>query len=178
MEALVQNTNLFKNIFPNYDSFSTWYKGCGLSDNATDVPSLKTFQILFYRFADSHVRFSDDSFKGQFAIDLYTYYKEFEETTKAIDTMMSLTASDISTDGSIITNIANIPETENSTDTEVVNFVGQQQKMINKKGSLRISKELVAAKRAYTVKTFIKKFEHLFIRVFSPYYTFVVKDEE
>ena len=177
MEGLTKETDLFKNIFPDYDTFKTWYTQCGLSDGVTDVPSIKTFKLIFYRFADSHVRFSNDSFKGQFAIDLYTNYKEFEATTAAIDTMMSLTANDISTDSSMIMNLANIPETESSTDTEVVNFIGTQQKTINKKGSLRISKDLLGAKRAYTVKSFLKKFEHLFVRIFSPYYVYLYKDE-
>lgn len=178
MEAKAYETSLFKNIFSTYEDFKDWYTSIPLSDNETDVPSLKTFTLLFYEYADSHVAFSDEGFKEHFAIDLYTYYKEFEATTSAIDTMMSLTASDISVDGTMITNVADIPEVTSNTDTDVVNYITQQQKMINKKGSLRISKELISAKRAYTVKSFIKKFDHLFQRVYSPYYTFVVKDEE
>lgn len=176
MEARAYETSYFKNIFPDYTTFSNWYKGIPLSDNATDVPSEKTFILIYYEYADSHVAFSDEAFREHFAIDLYTYYKEFEQTSAAIDVMMSLTANDISTDGSVITNIANIPETTLTTDAEEVDFVGQQQKMINKKGSLRISKELIGAKRAYTVKTFIKKFAHLFMNVYSPYYTYVYQD--
>lgn len=183
MEAKAYETSLFKDIFPTYNDFEEWYTSTPLSDNlysdeANDVPSERTFTILFYEYSDSHVAFSDESFKNRFAVDIYTYYKEFEATTKAIDDLMSLTDNDIIVDGAMITNVADVPETTSTTNIDVVNYISQQQKAISTKGKLRISKELISAKRAYTVRSFVKKFDHLFQRVYSPYYTFVVRDDE
>lgn len=185
MQGLIQPTSLFKNIFPNYNAFKDWWleeDGNGYTNpfvsDENDVPSKKTFGLIFYRFMDCHVRFSDDNFKGQFAIDLYTYYKEFEETSKAIDNMMSLTSFDISKDDITIVNSADIPETTSSTDTTTVDYISTQNKTIMQKGSLRISRELLTTKRAYTVRTFLGRFNHLFVQVFSPYYNELYKDEE
>lgn len=178
MEIVDYNTQLFKNIFPDYQTFKTWYTGTPLSDNKNDCPSEKTFTLIAYEYNDSHVSLSPESFKERFANDIYTYYREFEATTKSIIDLMNLTDSEISTADEMITNFANIPETENSTNVEEVDFITQQQKNINKKGKLQVKREQLANKRAFTVKTFINRFRHLFIKVISPAYTFVVKENE
>ena len=65
--------NLFKNIFPDYETFSSWYKSTPFSDNENDVPTKKTFSLIAYEYNDSHVAFTDESFKEHFAIDIYTF---------------------------------------------------------------------------------------------------------
>ena len=170
-EIIDYNTRLFKNIFPNYESFASWYKSLPLSDGEYDCPSEKTFTLIAYEYNDSHTSLSPDSFKQKFANDIYTYYREFEETTKGIVDLMELTDDEISTTDEMITNIANIPETESSTNVEEVDFITTQQKNINKKGKLQIKKEQLSNKRIFTVKTFINRFRHLFIKVVSILYT-------
>lgn len=180
MEMIMHNTDrLFKNIFPSYQEFATWYKTLPLSDGQTDCPSAKTFALIAFDYNDSHVAFSPESFKEHFAIDLYTYYKEFEATSAAIDNLMSLTDEQIAISDTMVINTADIPETEGSTDDETVDFVSQQQKTLNKKGVLQIKKEQLSNKRAYTVRSFLSKFKHLFIKVISPAFTQVyVEDTE
>lgn len=178
MEMLDHNTRIFKNIFPDYNTFSNWYKSTPLSDDNDDCPSEKTFTLIAYEYNDSHIAFSKDSFKEHFANDIYTYYREFEATTKGILDLMKLTDEEIAVENQNILNIANIPETESSTDEEVVDFISTQNKTINKKGKLQIKREQLANKRAFTVKTFINRFRHLFIKIISPAYTFVVAESE
>lgn len=178
MEVIDYNTRLFKNIFPDYDTFSSWYKSTGLSDETEDVPSKKTFTIIAFEFNDSHVAYSPESFKQKFAIVLYTNYREFEQTTKAISDLMSLTDEEIRRAGEVVTNIADIPETASSTDIDEVDFVSNQQKMINIKGMAQVKREQLGNKRAFTVKSFLNKFRSLFIKIIPPAYTFVVKEED
>lgn len=178
MEMLDYNTRLFKNIFPNYQSFKEWYTATPLSDSQNDCPNEKTFTLIAYEYNDSHVSLSPESFKERFANDIYTYYREFEATTKGIIDLMELTDKDIAIADEMITNVANIPETENSTNAEEVDFITTQQKNINKKGKLQIKKEQLANKRTFTVRTFINRFRHLFIKVISPAYTFVIAEPE
>lgn len=177
MQMLGHNTELFKNIFPTYEDFESWYLATPLSDSGTDVPNKKTFTLIAYEFNDSRVCMSVESFKEHFAIDVYTFYKEFEETTKGIIELMALTDSEISTADSLITNIANVPETSNSTNLETLDYISQHQKMINKKGALQIKREQLTSKRAFTVRTFLNRFRHLFVRILSPSYNFVVKEK-
>lgn len=178
MEMLDYNTRLFKNIFPNYQSFKEWYTATPLSDSPNDCPNEKTFTLIAYEYNDSHVSLSPESFKERFANDIYTYYREFEATTKGIIDLMALTDKDISIADQMITNFANVPETENSTNVEEVDFITNQQKNINVKGKLQIKKEQLANKKTFTVRTFINRFRHLFIKVISPAYTFVIAEPE
>ena len=180
MEAIMYDDDrLFKNIFPTYQDFATWYKSLPLSDDASDCPSEKTFALIAFDYNDSHSAFSPESFKEHFAIDLYTYYKEFEATTAAIADLMSLTDSEIAVSDTMVTNLADIPETTSDTDEETVNYISNQQKVINKKGNLQIKKEQLSNKRAYTVRSFLNKFKHLFVKIISPAYTQVyVEDTE
>ena len=134
-QVIDYNTRLFKNIFPSYKDFADWYKSIPLSENEDDVPSSITFTLIAYEYNDSHVCMSPESFKEHFANDLYTYYKEFEATTSGIKELMALTDEDIAIADAMITNVANTPETEMSTDTETVDFISTHQKMINKKAS-------------------------------------------
>ena len=142
-----------------------------------DIDYLIIFILISNEFNDSHSALSVESFKQRFSNDLYTYYREFEETTKSIISLMNVTDDEISTADSMIMNVANIPETQNSTDIEDVGFVSTQQKTIQKKGKLQIRKEQLANKRTFTVKTFINRFRHLFIKIISPAYNFVVAEE-
>lgn len=169
MKVWGNENQIFKNVFPDYDTFSTWYKASGLSSGTTDVPSQVTFTLIANEYNSNHIAFSVEEFKQKFANDLYTFYPEFEQTTNAIKELMKLSEEDISIDGAIITNVANIPETDNDTDTETVDFVSTQQKTINKKGTLQIKKELLSNKRTFTTRTFIKRFKHLFVKVCSSY---------
>ena len=145
-------------------------------ENATDVPSKKTFYLIAYEYDDSRVCFSDVGFLEHFAIDLYSYYKEFEGTTKAIDNLMSLSATDIEKDGYMVQNFADIPEVPDSTNAEEVSYISNQNKTINIKGNLQIAKELLSNKRAYTVKQFLSRFKHLFVKVLSTKYEYYVED--
>ena len=178
METTMYNSLLFKNIFKNYQDFKNWYTSTPLSDSVEDVPSEKTFTLIAYEYNDSSVNSSIESFKQRFANDVYTYYKAFEATTKAIDELMRMTDEEISVDNNLITNLANIPEYEVDTNVDSVNFVSSQQKTISKKGNLQIKREQLSNKRTYTVKTFINRFRHLFIKILSPSYTYVVGEEE
>lgn len=159
--------SLFKNIFPDYDVFKKWYTSIPLSDGETDCPELKTFTLISYEFNDCHVKYTNESFKQRFANVLYTCYKEFETTTEEIKKLMELSDSEIAISDSMITNIAEIPELESTTDVESVDFISQQQKMINKKGQLQIRREQLANKRIFTVKTFLNRFKKLFRNVVS-----------
>lgn len=178
MEQLNHGTKLFKNIFPTYEEFSSWYKSTPLSDDVNDCPTEKTFTLIAYEYNDCHIALSPESFKQRFANDIYTYYREFEATTNVIIDLMKLTDDEISTSDEMITNVANIPETESSTNVEEVDFITTQQKNINKKGKLQIKKEQLANKKAFTVKTFINRFRHLFIKIVSPAYTFVIAEPD
>lgn len=197
MGMLGYQNSLFIDIFPDYVTFRDWYKSSPLSDGIVeaieanpegvppvvgvigvyDVPTLRTFTLIANEFNDSHSAFSIESFRQRFSSDIYTYYKEFEETSKSIITLMTLTDVEIGTADSMIMNIANIPEATLSNNTEDVGFVSTQQKTINKKGRLQIVKEQLSNKRTFTVKTFINRFRHLFIKVLSPSYMDVIAEE-
>ena len=168
------NTKVFKDVFTNLDTFGAWKQTLPF-----DFPmSKETFYLIFYKYACSHIAFSEEDFKLHFANDLYTYVAEFEATTKAIKDLMSLTDEDIAITDSMVNNIANIPENAYNTDSENVNFISQQQKTISKKGKLTIKKEQLYNKNTLTTNTFLKRFQHLFIKILSPAYTLVYEEPQ
>lgn len=178
MYSVVNKMPIFKDLFPDYQTFSSWYKSLPLSDDDNDVPNEKTFSLIAYQYNGSHCAMMEEEFKQHFSIDLYTYYKEFEATTENILDLMKLTDEDIAIANSMITNNADIPETEASTDETSVDFISTQQKVINKKGKLQIQRELLSNKRALTTRTFLKRFKHLFEICVDDAYTFVVEEPE
>lgn len=171
-------TKTFVSIFPTYEDFKSWYMNCPLSDGENDCPSIKTFTLIANEYNDSHSAFDEEGFKQHFANDIYTYYREFEATTKAIIDLINLTDEQIAVADTFIINTANIPEEEMSTDTEDVNFISNQQKNINKKGTLQVKREQLSNKRAFTVKTFLNRFRHLFIRILTPGYVPVIREDD
>lgn len=176
MEKIMYNNKVFKDVFPDYNSFEIAWNNSGLSDGYK--PNNRTFQILFIQYCSSHIAFTEDEFKLRFCLEMYTYAKEFEETSVAIDKLMSLSPEEMAISYEAITNFAEIPETELSTDAETVNFISNQQKSINKKGKLQVLRELITNKRSYTTRSFLRKFQYLFIRILSPAYTFAVEEDE
>lgn len=178
MQMIDYNTRLFKNIFPDYDTFEEWYLTTGFAESADECPERTTFQLIFNEYSCSHVSMSPDDFKGHFANDLYTYFQEFEATTRAIAELMTLTDEDIEIADSIVNNVADIPETAASTDNTTADFISSQNKQITLKGKLQVKRELLSTKRAFTVRSFLAKFKHLFIKVLSPAYTFVVEEPD
>lgn len=177
MEQYNYITKTFKDIFPDYSTFLSWWNATQYGDFG-DACNNKTFKLIFNEYACSHCSMQEEDFKNHFANDLYTYSKEFEKTTEVIDKMLTLSESDIAFDTTSIMNIANIPENESSTNIEEVNFVSQQQKNITKKGKVQITREELSLKRAYTTKTFLKRFKHLFIRILSKSYVPVIEETE
>ena len=169
-------TKIFNDIFPTYETFSSWWNSS--YSEISVVPSKLTFMLIQSEYRESHIAFDEIGFKDRFFVDLYTYVREFEATTRAIDDLMNLSDEDIAISGSMVQNIADIPERQNSTNAEEVNFISQQQKMINKKGTLQIKREQLINKKAYTVKSFIKRFRHLFIRVLSSAHVPVIREPE
>lgn len=178
MQIIDYNKRLFKNIFPDYDTFYQWYASSPLVEGESDIPSKKTFALISNEYNDCHVAYSPEGFKEHFANDLYTFSREFELTTKRISELMELTDKEISTENETISNFANIPENLYTTSDEEVNYISSQQKSINKKGLLQIKREQISNSRAFTVRTFLNRFRHLFITVLSPSHTFVVSEPE
>ena len=177
MEQYNYITKVFKDVFPDYEIFVTWWQETQ-EDAFGQVCNKTTFRLIFNEYASNHLSMQEEDFKNRFANDLYTYAKEFEKTTEVINKMMGLSETDIAFDTTSIMNIANIPEYESSTDVEEVNFVSQQQKNITKKGKVQITREELSLKRAYTTKTFLKRFRHLFIKIISRSYVPVIQENE
>ena len=166
----------FVDVYPDYASFTSWWEGTKL--NTFPINEL-TFTLIAYEYDDCSLGFkSDIDFKHHFAIDLYTYANEFQQTTEEINKLMNLTDEEIATADSMITNFAEVTEEASSTDTTSLDYVSNQQKVIQEKGKLKIRKEQLSNKRTYTTKTFLKRFKHLFIKVISDSYTPVIGEPE
>ena len=169
---------LFKDIFPDYQSFSTWYSNTPFHLLYGQMPDIVTFTIIYNEYCVSHVSYSDEVFKNKFANDLYTYFEDFEQESAAIRDLMKLTSEEVIKAGSTVLNIADIPEQVNSTDAETVSFVSQQQKTNMFRSELEAKREIIRNKRELSVRRFLGRFRHLFMKIISPDYIRVYVEEE
>lgn len=177
-EMYGSQAKMFKNIFPDYETFKSWYLSSPLCDGENDIPNKKTFALIYNEYCVSRINSTEEVFKLRFSNELYTYYKEFEKTSEEINKLMLVTDDEISTADSTVRNIANIPENTYDTNSESVNFVSTQEKVISKKGNLQVRREQISNKRSLTTRTFLNRFQKLFERIISPAYVFVVENEE
>ena len=172
----------FCQVFPDYDTFREWYQSIPLSTNG-DCPNEKTYTLILYQYADSHIAYSVEGFKQKLAKTLYTYYKEFEKTTNAIDELMDLSDEDVAIANVSTLNMADTPETAFDTDDgmkedSAVDYTSQQQKTIHRKGKMQVKREQLSNKRAYTVTTFLNRFTYLFVRILSTPYNWMWGDDD
>ena len=170
---------LFKDVFPGYQAFKSWYSTTIFrAVYANSIPNEVTFGLIYNEYCVSHLAFSEEVFKRKFANYLYTYFEDFEQESDAIRDLMALTSSQILKAGTTVVNMADIPEQLNSTDTDVVNFVSQQQKTNMFRSELDAKREIIRNKRELSVKRFLGRFRHLFMRIISPDYIKVYVEEE
>lgn len=169
---------LFKDIFPDYLTFSNWYDATIFAINGEKRPNNIIYQLIYNEYCVSTIAFSEEVFKGKFSNDLYTYCSDFEQECAAIKDLMALTSEEVAEAGTTVLNIADVPETLSSTDVDIANYISQQQKTISKRGKLEVKRERVRNMREFSVRRFLGRFRHLFIRIISPDYVRVYVEDE
>lgn len=169
---------LFKDVFPDYQTFLDWYSQTPFATTFNKSPNIVTFNIIYNEYCVSHLAFSEEVFKCKFSNDIYTYFEDFEQESEAIKDLMALTSEDIVKAGSTVVNFADIPEKTSDTDAEVVDFVSQQQKTNMFRSELESKREVIRNKRELSVRRFLSRFRHLFMRIISPDYIKVYVEDK
>lgn len=171
MQLYGYGTNVFKNIFKDFEAFKTIYQDSPFFyDEQGDYigPQYTTFKLIYNNYAGSHVAMSDEDFINRFENRLFEHFEKFEFDNKLRKGVRLATDDDWSDDSKVIRNEAMAPNTSGTTDSELVESLDSQTKVNNKTGYAGIVGKKEFYNRSYSISNFLEKFKDLFIRIYDP----------
>lgn len=161
----IYNTLAFKDIFKDYNEFINTYKDSVIFDGI-DLPSERTFQLIFNEYATSNVASTKESFIRRFENVLYERFEQFEA-----DIQLKGNARDGSIDfkdgGGMIENIAAAPNNEGTTHADIIQSLDQQTRITTDEGKVAEYSRKMMYNRPYIIRQFLNQFRSLFIKLIA-----------
>lgn len=163
------STKVFKDIFPDYTEFknkldSVLFNEAGVWTGCSEV----TFQLLYNKYAGSHLSMNDVEFIQHFSNTLFEHFERFEYDIDIKKQARRVTDEEFSTDGVNINNTSEAPNDYGNTDSDVVESLDRQSKTTSKAGISSVLFKKQEHNRAYYIKTFLGYFRYLFIKIYDP----------
>lgn len=176
-------TRTFAEIFPDADTFSTFYNDCGiptrlLTDTAYQNYNIDTiYALLVSHYANNNIKSSaEDRFKLELMTIIYQYGPIWQKEMVNQDKILALTEEEILTGTRAIYNQARNPSTSPTTATLTeLPYIDAQNTTNYSKAKGEAYAQLASYFDAEVTSRFIDKFKKLFIVVLYPdsplYYT-------
>lgn len=177
-------TRKFTDIFPNVNTFVSEYKNNGIPNLITDASASTLYYLLYARYGNSHIVNNDENqFKYKLWSITFMYGPTWEKRLDIQDKLRNLSDDDIRLGTKQINNHAYNPETAPTTGSlEELNYINEQGTLNYKKGKVDGYMWLMDALKTDVTKSFIDKFEDLFMAVVVPtdplWYVTDIEDEE
>lgn len=177
-------TRKFTDIFPNVNTFVSEYKNNGIPNLITDASASTLYYLLYARYGNSHIVNNDENqFKYKLWSITFMYGPTWEKRLDIQDKLRKLSDDDIRLGTKQINNHAYNPETAPTTGSlEELNYINEQGTLNYKKGKVDGYMWLMDALKTDVTKSFIDKFEDLFMAVVVPtdplWYVTDIEDEE
>ena len=180
-----QYTRSFSNIFPTFEDFSTSYTDSGLPNTLQDTSFLQTiYLVLMGEYASSSIMsFSEDQFRLKLFTLIMSYGAQYEREFTMQSDLLSMSIDELQTSSKSIYNSSLNPSTAPTTDTmDELPTINQQNVTKHKRSKLDAYALLLDLMDADVTKRFIKRFDHLFVRVLRTnqplFYTTEVNTED
>jgi hypothetical protein len=180
-----QYTQTFSNVYDTYDKFLNDYQNLGIPQRLKNTDFLKTIYILLAgEYASSSIMsFSEDQFRLKLFTLVMSYGPQYEKELDIQDKLLAMTDEELQVSSKAIYNSAFNPSVEPSTDTmDELQTINQQNVTKHKRSKLDAYALLTDLLNADLTKQFIKRFDHLFVRVLRTnqplYYTTTIQDTE
>lgn len=167
-------TRTFADIFPSSDAFTEALAETPFAAIAADFTgktSLEVvFALLYARFGNSHISFSDENqFRYNIFSTLYSYGPTWAKRAEVQETLRTLDATAVREGGFAIYNSAMNPNTEPSTQTLTeLPFINNQNTTRHRKGLIDGYALLISLLDDDITKDFTDKFKKFFIQVIAP----------
>ena len=167
-------TRTFAEIFPSSNDFTNALAGTPFAAIAADFTgktSLEVvFALLYARFGNSHISFSDENqFRYNIFSTLYSYGPTWAKRAKVQEELRGLTPEQMREGAFAIYNSAANPNTQPSTETLTeLPFINNQNTTRHKKGAMDGYALLLSLLDDDITKDFTDKFKRFFIQVIAP----------
>lgn len=177
-------TRKFTDIFPDVDTFVDEYKNNGIPNLISDESASTLYYLLYARYGNSHIVNADENqFKYKLWSTTFMYGPTWEKRLDIQDKLRNLSDEDLRIGTKQINNHAYNPGTAPTTSTlEELNYINEQGTLNYKKGKVDGYMWLMDALKTDVTKSFIDKFEDLFMAVVIPtrpiWYVTDIEDEE
>ena len=167
-------TRTFADIFPSSNDFTSALAETPFAAIAADFTGKTSldivFALLYARFGNSHISFSDENqFRYNIFSTLYSYGPTWAKKAKVQEELRGLTAEQLREGAFAIYNTAMNPNTQpNTNTTQELDFINSQNTTRHKKGKMDGYALLLSLLDDDITKDFTDKFRKFFIQVIAP----------
>ena len=187
MRSLFGNfpTRKFTDIYPDKDTFLSDYNNNGIPKIISDTSATTLYYLLYARYGNSHLVNTDENqFKYKLFSTVFMYGPTWEKRLDIQDKLRNLSDDDLRIGTKQINNHAYNPSNAPSTGTlDELEYINEQGTLNYKKGKVDGYMWLMDALKTDVTKSFIDKFEELFMAIVVPtrplwYVTNIEEEEE
>ena len=163
-----QYTQTLSNIYTDYEEFLDDYLNLGIPQRLKDPEFLKTIYVLLMgEYGNSSIMALSE---GQFRLRLFTiimsYGPQYERELEVQNTLLAMSDEELQVSSKAIYNTSLNPSEAPTTDTlDELTTINQQNVTKHHRSKLEAYSLLEELLNADLTKTFIKRFDHLFVRV-------------
>lgn len=178
-------TRKFTDIYPDKDTFLSDYNTNGIPKIISDTSATTLYYLLYARYGNSHLVNTDENqFKYKLFSTIFMYGPTWEKRLDIQAKLRNLSDDDLRIGTKQINNHAYNPSNAPSTGTlDELEYINEQGTLNYKKGKVDGYMWLMDALKTDVTKSFIDKFEELFMAIVVPtrplwYVTNIEEEEE
>ena len=163
-----QYTQTLSNIYPTFEDFSEDYQNLGIPQRLKDVAFLETIYVLLMgEYANSSIMaLSEEQFRLRLFTLIMSYGPQYERELGLQNTLLNMSDEELQVSSKAIYNSSFNPSEAPTTDTlDELTTINQQNVTKHKRSKLDAYAMLMDLLDADLTKNFIKRFDHLFVRI-------------
>ena len=174
------NTELFREIWPDFGSFFTDYSNSHLKSPELNGSEGIIYDLLFANFANDSIASMDiGQFKAKVFERIFNYGPTWRKRLSIQEKIRNMSEDEIRIGGRDISNFAINPNTSPSTSsTDELTEISQQTSRNRKRGRLDAYANLLSLLDEDVTADFVRRFRPLFRTIVSPLATQIYPNEE
>lgn len=179
-------TRTFAEIFPDFNTFNTFYTGCGIPLNLltgadyTNYSLTVIYYLLIANYANSHIKASDENrFKLQLMSIVFEAGPQWQRAMKLQADIVRMSEDELLTGSKAIYNHAMHPDTDPGTDeTQLLSYIDDQNVTHYYKDKILTLVNAMDNLQSDICDRFMRRFKKLFITVLYPDYPLLYTSTE
>lgn len=174
------DTQLFRQVWPSFDSFYTDYRISPFVVKELDGKESLVYSLLFANYGNTPIANMDvDQFKARVFSTVFQFGPTWQKKLEIQQTLRDMTEDELRTGGRNISNFALNPNTTPSESSlDELTFVSQQTSRNHKRGKAEAYANLLTLLDEDITEQFLERFRPLFRRIVSPMTSAIYPNEE